>query len=340
MAKAKTRRLRLELAVAYWLPLPALLSALIWTAFFLGVSYAAVHFDRIDLLQAGTDEGQPPRLSAAAAVLLAASIMLGVLPAVLRISAAADEWDLRKLIPPADSKARRKREMAMLREESPPASIMRPFTVLGVIVGVVVVYWILGGQWELLARMVMAWMALQMMLLMLLLFRGIGTTVWVKKRHKAMLEAARTVDLLDLNPQHTVARMAMRTSLTHLTGAALTSLFLLAGGPYLTEAIMSVATIFALMTLLPPILRMQALIRTAKREAIVEVHGELQELRNLGDRAEPGRLADRLSYLHYLESLPVLPFDKGRVAVATLYFAVPLASWVWVSAIQRLLNLA
>jgi len=86
-------------------------------------------------------------------------------------------------------------------------------------------------------------------------------------------------------------------------------------------------------------MRMQALIRTAKREAIVKVHSELQELRNLGDRAEPGRLADRLSYLHYLESLPVLPFDKGRVAVATLYFAVPLASWVWVSAIQRLLNL-
>jgi len=51
MAKAKTRRLRLELAVAYWLPLPAFVSALIWTALFLGVSAAAATYDQLDLLQ-------------------------------------------------------------------------------------------------------------------------------------------------------------------------------------------------------------------------------------------------------------------------------------------------
>lgn len=340
MAKAKTRPLQPELAVAYWLPLPAMASALVWTALLLGLSAAAATYDRIDLLIPIQDAPGMSRLSSAAALLLAASVMLGVIPAVIRLSAAADEWDLRKLVPPASGKLRRKRERAMLREEAPPAKLMRTFTLLGLLAGLGLDYWIVGNDWTLFARLTVSWMALQMILLMLLLFRGIASSIWVKKRRKVLLAEALTVDLLDLTPQHTVARLALRTSLAHLTGAALTSLFLLAGGPYLTEAIMSLATVFALLTLLPPILRMQGVIRAAKREAIVAVHGELQELRNLGGAAEPGRLADRLSYLHYLETLPVLPFDKGRLAVATLYFAVPLASWVWVSAIQRLLTIA
>jgi len=338
MSKPKVRRLSFELAIGYLLPFPALVGGMVWTLALLTISYAAATHDGIALQQEVL--GQSSGLSTLGNLLFAASVMLGLLPAILRLSSGAEEWDLRQLSPPVSGRERRLEEKRMLREQAPSRASMLVATAVGLVTAVLVVRWIIGSEWNSLRTPSLAWMALEMGLLFQMLFRGIATTWWVRQRRAPLFRAAEKVDLLDLTPQHTVARMALRSSMTHLAGAALTSLFLLAGGTALTTTIMALATVFALLTLLPPILRLQAAIRSAKNAAIQEVQAQLQGLREQAATVAPGRMADALSYLDYLERLPILPFDKGRVAVASLYFAVPLASWLWVSAIQGLFRLS
>ena len=102
----------------------------------------------------------------------------------------------------------------------------------------------------------------------------------------------------------------------------------------------------ALVSVIPPILRIQRIISAAKQAEMRRLQSEIREARaevlestQDGPDAAPGRLADLLAYLHYVETLPELPFDKSKLAITSLYFAVPLISWLWISLVQSWLGM-
>lgn len=337
MSSPRKPRLIPELAFAYLLPVPALVAGLWWSLVFTGISMTLAWVGDFSILKTLADgTTRPTTLMILMAV---SSLMLGMLPAIIRLSSAAEFWDFHSPRPLA-ARPRWRKEKEGLRKQTGRAKTGLA-NVLGVLGGGAVSGWVLlEGDWALAMHPTLLWACLQMVGLFLLLFRGIALNRETTRKRKHQVQAASEVDLLDLSPQYRAARFAMRGGMTWLAGATLSSLFLLVGGIWLTNSILVVVTILASLSLLPPLLSVQGHIRKAKREELERLRAEVQPLRDrvlAGEEQQGGRLADLLTYLHYVESLPEMPFDKGKVATWSLYFAVPLGSWLWISGVQALL---
>lgn len=338
MSSPRKPRLIPELAIAYLLPLPALIAGLWWALVLTAISISLAWIGEVDILTTQVDG--TPRPTTLVILMTVSSLMLGMLPAIIRLSSAAEYWDFHEGRPLL-ARRRWRKEKEGLREQGRDAKTGFA-NLLGVVGGLLISAGVLL-EWNLrlIAHPTVIWASLQMVGLFLLLFRGIALNRETSRKRKHQVEAAAEVDLLDLSPQYRAARFAMRGGMTWLAGATLSSLFLLVGGIWLTNAILVIVTLLAGASLLPPMLHIQRHIRQAKREELVRLRAEILPLRDrvlAGEEEQGGHLADQLSYLHYVESLPELPFDKGKVATLSLYFAVPLGSWLWISGVQALLG--
>ena len=345
MEKPRAPRLRMEFAFAYLLPLPALLGGMIWSAIFLGVSWMAAYADGVDLINEVNGEQVP---SAIAVLMFACSWMVGLLPHIVRLSAANEEWDLNDSLPPADSKTRWKEEKALLGKNLPSRRALYLPTLLALIVGVVINIYVIQVDFDNIHRPSIVWISLQMMIVFQLLLRGIGYTHYAKARRIPMLKAAEHVDLLNLSPQHRAARCALRSSMTWVAGATLSSMFFFLGSYWLTQLIIAVVALVAALSLLPTVFRMQSRIHRAKEIELARLQKDVHACRDAvfnqsstpnSETVPAGRLADLLSYMDHIESLPELPFHKGKLAILSLYFAVPVGSWLLVSGMQRLFGI-
>ena len=351
MKKPRAPRLRFEFAFAYLLPVPALVGGLIWSAIFLGLSWSVLSIDDFKVIQQRNGESVPSHL---AILLFASSWMIGLLPHIVRLSAAHEEWDLGNDLPPTDRRERWKAEKLLLAKSLPSAKAMLPATLIALLVGIGVDIKVIELNADNIRHPTMIWAGLQMLVLFQLLVRGIGFTHFAKRRRQPTMDAAEHVDLLDLSPQHRAARCAVRSCSTWIAGATLSSLFFLVGSNWLTQSIIAVVAFVAALSLLPTVLRMQRRIHRAKQLELARLQQDLHAAREVmlahsgaPDAAvgvdlastAPGRLADLLSYMDHVENLPELPFHKGKIAIASLYFAVPLGSWLIISGVQRLFSL-
>lgn len=339
MSSPRRPRLIPELAFAYLLPLPALVAGLWWSLVFTAMSWTLAWAGDFAILVEGTTQPTPLIV-----VMTVASLMLGMLPAIIRLSSAAEYWDFHEGRP-MQARRRWRMEKQGLANQGREAKTALA-NILGALGGILLAGGLLlEWDWPLLASPTLAWASLQMVGLILLLVRGVALNKETARIRRHQVEAATEVDLLDLSPQYRAARFAMRGAMTWLAGGSLSSLFLFAGGDAgetLTVSILLVVTLFASASLLPPLLLVQGHIRKAKREELQRLRAEVLPLRDrvlAGEEERGGHLADLLSYLHYVETLPELPFDKGKAATWSLYFAVPLGSWLWISGLQMLLGL-
>lgn len=326
--------------MAYAFPFPPLVTGMLWVLILGGISAAIWHRGELSLVDANADGKLA--LNAYGIMTVITSLMWGLLPATGRATSSNEYWDLSGEIAPTDSRERWKLEKQRLADEVRFPRRLMIGSVIGVLAGGAMTWWILGGsagQWELLE---IQWSAFMLTGLFVMLARGIALTQDAKKRHAPIYEAARHVDLLDLRPQLRAGRCSLRTAVSWMVGASLSSLFFLLNGDVITISILSFITVVALFSVAPPILRIQRIIRQAKDAEIERLHDEirrareevLESTRTDGVTTEPGRLADLLAYLHYVETLPELPFEKGKLAFTTLYFTVPLFSWLWISLLQ------
>jgi hypothetical protein len=352
MSGKKAPRLRIELALAYLLPLPPLAAGLIWAVLFSSISWLVANYNQTPLIFSDKAGALEPTTDAV--LLFVASLMLGMLPAILRMSLSSEEWERQPTTRPVDFKKRWRIEKELLPAALPTARELLPMTILGAVIGFGINSWIIGHKWASLHQHpTMAWAVFQLWILFMLLARGAGYTHFGNRRRKPIYEAADDVDLSDLTPQYRAARCALRSGMTWLAGASLSSLFFQIDDSRITIGVLSVVTIIATLSLLPPILRLKNRIRLAKSVKLELLRKQLnamkpsieasmsgQSIASTETRsAQPGELADLLSYLHYLESLPEWPFDKNKIGTISLYFAVPLGSWLWITAIQKLLSL-
>jgi hypothetical protein len=342
MNPPRTPRLRLEFAFAYLIPAPALVGGLIWSAIFLGISWLVTTLDHLTLLEEINGVSRP---STIAVLMFACSWMIGLLPHIVRLSAAHEEWDLADGLPPAKPHERRLAEKKLLAQNLPSGRALLPATILALVVGVVVNTKVIEIDFENIRHPSILWLGLQILVLFQLMIRGMGFTHYAKIRRKPLLELAEHVDLLDLRPQHRAARCALRSSMTWIAGATLSSMFFFLSSIWLTQIIIAVVAIVAGFALFPTIFRMQSRISRAKKIELARLQKDVHRCRDAvlnhhrtpeGEPVPPGRLADLLGYMDHVENLPELPFHKGKLAIASLYFAVPLGSWLLVSGVQRL----
>lgn len=338
------RRLPFELRFAYLFPLPPVAAGFVWTALIGLISVAVWQIDGADLV-AMTSNGEQTASSFRKLITIA-SLMWGMLPATGRSTSASELWDLRDEVPPLGARERWKREKELLREDVQNPTRLRVATVFGVIASVFLVRWIFGNDNTYWQYATVWWTGLLLGGLFVMLARGIAMTRDAKLKHAPILSAAQEVDLLDLEPQLRAGRCALRTAIAWMVGASLSSLFFLLGGDQLTIGILIFITVIALVSVLPPILKIQRIISTAKAAEIQRLQTEVRQARAEvldstidGPDPSPGRLADLLAYLHYVETLPELPFNKAKLAVTSLYFAVPMISWLWVSLVQSWLEM-
>lgn len=345
MKKPRAPRLPFEFAFAYLLPLPAILSGLIWAAILLTVSWSLLKLDDFTILKHVNGESVPTDL---VILLFASSLMVGLLPHIVRISSALEEWDLGKKLAPTNNRQRWREEKTMLAQSLPSARVLAPASILALVAGLGVNIFIIEIGMDNIHHPTMIWTGLLMLGLFQLLFRGMAYTHFAKKGRKAALAEAETVDLLDLSPQHRVARCAVRSCATWIAGATLSSLFFLLGSNWLTQSIIAVVAFVAALSLLPTVLRMQKRIHRAKVLELARLQRDVHAARDVvlqrtpnanSQSIPPGRLADLLSYVEHVENLPELPFHKGKLAIGSLYFAVPLGSWLIINGVQRLLSL-
>lgn len=345
MNKSRVPGLRFEFAFAYLLPTPALVGGLIWSAIFLGVSWLVATIDDIPLLIEVQGESRP---SSVAVLMFACSWMLGLLPHIVRLSAAAEEWDLSDALPPTNPRDRWRAERKALVKHLPTRRALLPFTLIALVVGIVVNMQVIEIDWLNIRHPIILWLGLQMLILFQLLIRGMGFTHFAKGRRKPLLELAEHVDLLDLTPQHRAARCAMRSSLTWVAGGTLSSMFFFLSSIWLTQMIIAIVAIVAAAALLPTVFRMQNRIHRAKKLELASLQEDVHRCRDAvlnhhrtpaGEPVPPGRLSDLLSYVDHVENLPELPFHKGKLAIVSLYFAVPLGSWLLISGVQRLFGI-
>lgn len=261
MKKPRAPRLPFEFAFAYLLPLPAILSGLIWAAILLAISWGVLKLDDFVMLKEVGGESVPTNL---VILLFASSLMVGLLPHIVRISSALEEWDLGKKLAPANSRERWREEKTMLAKSLPSGRILAPASMLALIIGAAVCIYVIEIDLDNLRHPTMMWTGLLMLSLFQLLFRGMAYTHFAKVLELARLQrdvhAARDV-VLNRTPN-------------------------------------------------------------ANCQSI-----------------PPGRLADLLSYVEHVENLPELPFHKATLAISSLYFAVPLGSWLIISGVQNLFNL-
>ena len=344
----------MEFAFAYLLPVSAPMGGLIWSAIFLAFSWLVATLDQLPMLIDHQGESEPTQL---ALLMFACSWMLGLLPHIMRLSTAHEEWDLNDALPPAEARKRWREEKRFLAKSLPSGRSLLPATLIALAIGILVNIQVNELNLDNLHHPVIAWVGIQMLLLFQLLIRGMAFTHFAKRRRKPLLEAATHVDLLDLSPQHRAARCAVRSCLSWVAGASLSSLFLLLGSKWLTQSIIAVVVVLAALSLLPTVLLMQRRIHRAKELELARFMDEVHACRDalLGQPActssqparvtqtetsvQAGRLADLLSYINHIENLPELPFHKGKLAIVSLYFAVPLGSWLLVSGVQHLLGM-
>lgn len=329
----------MELRFAYLLPVPAFVAGLMWTVLFTSICLLLAWRDGAEIFEGSNQSGGG--LTVLGIVLVVTSLMLGMLPAIWRFSRASEEWDYQGKRPPLDGRKRWKEEKSMLAGIQ---VLPRPWipTSCGMLFGIVFAYFVVLEQDIAIAKIpTLAWYCLELMVLFAMLARGIASSIAERPRRRELLEKADVVDLLDLSPQYRAGRYAVRKCMTWTAGATMASLFFLADSSWMTIAIFVVVSLFAVLSLIPAMLRLQYRIRNAKREAMEQLRIEIKPLRDAalaGKDENPGRLADLLSYFLHVEGLPELPFDKGKLGVASLYFAVPLGSWVWISVVQTLLG--
>lgn len=343
MTSSKPARLPLELALTYVLPLPPLAAGLLWAVVFSGISWSLAKYEQVALLITTADGGVEPTILAV--LLFVASLMLGMLPAIFRMSMAAEEWERQTKPPPIEFKKKWQAERQLLAEATPTFKDLLGLTTLGVVIGLIIVSWIIGwNQWGTLpGRPALAWASAQLLVLFVLLARGMHFARFSHKRRLPIYQAAEQVDLADLEPQYRAARTALRSAITWLAGASFSSLFMLIGSNPITNGVLTVVTLVGIASLMPTVIRLKNRIRQAKDSEIRRLRERLRDLRPQDQITDPstrpGEIADLLAYLDYLESLPELPFDKHKAAVVSLYFAVPLGSWLWITALQKLLSL-
>lgn len=338
------RRLTFELRFAYLFPLPPVAAGFVWTVLIGLASVWVWQIDGPNLMNTAADGGR--EVSSFGKLITIASLMWGMLPATGRATSASELWDLRDETPPLNARDRWKREKELLRDEIQSPARLRIASILGAIASVFLVRWIFGNDssyWQYISTW---WTGLLLGGLFVMLARGIAMTRDAKIKHAPILAEAETVDLLDLEPQLRAGRCALRTAIAWMVGASLSSLFFLLGGDQLTLGILVFITVIALVSVLPPILKIQRIISTAKVAEIRRLQTEIRSARAevldstiKGPNPAPGRLADLLAYLHYVETLPELPFNKAKLAITSLYFAVPLISWLWVSLVQGWLEM-
>lgn len=337
MSSAKKPRLNLELAFAYLLPLPSLFAGLVWTLLFTATSFLIAWFEGFRITQEVTGAST---LTSFGLLLIVASLVLGMLPAIGRWSAASEEWDFQNRRPPMRNKERWAEEKKMLAGKKLNGAWLA--NILGLLAGSSLIYFvILEGDLHYLKSATVLWASLLIILLFMLLVRGIAKSRQARVRSKALMDLADKVDLLDLAPQHRAARFAVRSGLTWIAGATLSSFFFLLGGSWVTLSILILITFLAGLSLVPVLLRLQYRIRNAKKEELTRLRAEIVPLRDdalYAKTTNPGRLADLLSYMLHVESLPELPFDKSKMAAVSLYLVVPLGSWLWITAVQQLLG--
>lgn len=338
------RRLPFELRFAYLFPLPPVAAGFVWTILIGLVSVWIWQIDGPNLVDTAADGSRS--VTPFGILITVASLMWGMLPATGRATSASELWDLRDETLPIHARERWKREKELLRNEVPSTSRLRIASALGVIASVFLVRWIFGNDSTYWQYVSVWWTGLLLGGLFVMLARGIAMTHDAKIKHAPILAAAETVDLLDLEPQLRAGRYALRTAVAWMVGASLSSLFFLLGGDQLTLGTLIFITVIALVSVLPPILKIQRIISMAKSAEIQRLQAEIRAARAEvldstidGHDPSPGRLADLLAYLHYVETLPELPFNKAKLAITSLYFAVPMISWLWVSLVQGWLEM-
>jgi hypothetical protein len=346
MSAKRPARIPLEFRLAYLLPIPPVAAGFVWTGTLCLVSWAIAKYSGVELVR----EQAPGQheLTDLAILMFVSCLILGMLPAISRLTTAGELWDLGTEIPPIEPRKRWKAERMKLVGEFPTLRPMLLGSFLGLVVGVAITVWMRGTNLEHWKRASTLWSGVLMTGMFVLMARGVVMTHHTKKRRAPVFAAAEVVDLLDLGPQHRAGRCAVRTCVTWLAGASFSSLFFQLGGTLLTTSILIFVTAIAMLAALPPVLRMQRLIHNAKVVEIARLQEDVRFSREAVLRStrqgeatqEPGRLADLLAYLHYVESLPELPFDKSKLAIASLYFAVPLFSWLIISVVQSLIGLS
>jgi len=337
-------RLPFELRLAYLFPLPPIVAGFVWTVLIGGSSWAVWHFAGPDFLRTLPD-GQR-ELNPFGILVTVSSLMWGMLPATGRAVAASELWDSSEELAPTRARDRWKREMELLREQPTNTRRLHLASLLGVIASVFLVRWIFGGTTGIWDHFAVWWSAALLGGLFVLLARGIAMTREAREKQRPIYAAAEVVDLLDLGPQLRAGRCALRTAISWLVGASLSSLFFMLGGDALTISILVLITVISVASVLPPILRVQRTIRNAKVIELQRLQIEIRRAREDvlestqgGGEAAPGRLADLLAYQNYVDTLPELPFDKAKLAIMSLYFAVPLISWAWISLVQSWIGL-
>lgn len=345
MSDPRPARLPFEFRFAYLLPLPAVAAGLVWSGILCFVSWTIAEASGVSLVrETGPNEYEPNEL---AILMFVSSLMWGMLPAMTRFTTAGEVWDQGTELPPADPRKRWAAEREKLVGDFPPLRRMLIATLLGAAGGAAITLSVFRTGLEYWKEPPTLWAGILMASLFVLLARGVVMTQHSRKQRRPVFEAARTVDLLDLGPQHRAGRCAMRTCMTWLTGASISSLFFQLGGHVLTTSILVFVTAIAMLAVLPPVIRIQRLIHNAKVVETLRIQEDVRQSRQAVLRStrdgeapkEPGRLADLLAYLHYVENLPELPFDKGKLAIASLYFAVPLFSWLFISVVQGLIGM-
>lgn len=338
------RRLPFELRFAYLFPLPPVAAGFVW-AVVIGLSSVWIwNIDGpalVSIAQDGTRTVSPFGI-----LITVASLMWGMLPATGRATSASELWDLSEETPPLQARERWRRERELLRDEVQSPARLWAATLAGAAASVFLVRWIFGNDDSLWQYVSVWWTAGLLGGLFVMLARGIAMTRDAKVKRAPIMAAAEHIDLLDLEPQLRAGRCALRTAIAWMVGASLSSLFFLLGGDQLTLGILIFITVIALVSVLPPILKIQRIISGAKAQEIKRLQSEIRVARaqvlestNEGPDPAPGRLADLLAYLHYVETLPELPFDKAKLAIASLYFAVPMISWLLISVVQGWLEM-
>ena len=337
MSSKKKPRLSLELAFAYLLPMPSLFAGLAWTIFFTASSFLIAWLEDYPVTW---ERNGVSSLTSFGLLLIVTSLVLGMIPAIGRWSAASEEWDFHNRRPPMNNKERWAAEKKMLAGKELGGAWLA--NIFGCVAGSALIYFVvIEGDLSFLSSPTILWSGTLMILLFILLGRGIAKSRQAKARRKILLDLADKVDLLDLTPQYRAARYAVRSGLTWLAGATLSSFFFLLGGSWITISILIFISVLAGMSLVPILLRLQYRIRNAKKEELTLLRTEIVPLRDdalHAKTANPGRLADLLSYMLHVESLPELPFDKSKMAAVSLYLIVPLGSWLWITAVQQLLH--
>ena len=177
-------------------------------------------------------------------------------------------------------------------------------------------------------------------------FRLVGVMLIDSGRNSKLAARIPSIDLLDLEPLGSFARLGLSNALRVAWIAALFSPFSLdlRNYAFLLGAIAIITIGSATTALVLPVRGIHRRIRQAKRDELARVnraiHGDAGALAgsSIAERGEPASLADLIAYRGLVESVREWPFDASMVKRFGLYLLIPLGSWFGGALVERLID--